>query len=95
MPANEDDDFDLTALSRYGSGSTSDPRARKQAETHTPPVSDRRRIRTSDRTVQLGMKVTPEFKRWLSTLATEAGEAQVEYVEQAVMLRAKQSGRQL
>ncbi len=87
--ASDDDDFDLKMLGRYGSGATADAAARKKAEAKKPAPKDRRLIKRSDRTAQLGMKVTPEFKRLLGSLADAAGLLQVEYVEQAVKLKAE------
>lgn len=83
------DDLNLQLLSRFGKRQTATVAGRQQKEARIVSYSDKRRNRSTGRTEQLNMRVTAQFKQQLQALADAAGMYTVEYIEEAVALKAK------
>ena len=86
------DGEDMTIMARFGRRDTSTARGRRVAETRPMHHTDRRRLRATGRTVQLNLKVRPDFRDWVHALAEARNLLMVEYIEQAVEERAKRDG---
>jgi len=88
------DDLNLQLLSRFGKRATATVSGRQQKEARIVSYSDRRRNRATGRTEQLNMRTSAEFKSRLHALADAAGMYVVEYVEEAVALKARIDAQQ-